>query len=47
MLKIVDIGVYAAAPDYGELIKVYSSFIIDPGVGCIEIHAEQVDRSKC
>ncbi len=24
MLKIVDIGIYAAAPDYGELIKVHA-----------------------
>jgi hypothetical protein len=23
MLKVVDIGVFAAAPDYGELIKVH------------------------
>jgi len=23
MLKVVDIGIFAAAPDYGELIKVF------------------------
>ena len=25
MLKIVDIGIYVAAPDYGEMIKILES----------------------